>query len=233
MPWVKMSKSLVCSAFWHERREYRCNYVPFSTYNINSMDSLLERHLNNLVRNAFRWSESFLLFKQAFPLREGRGARKDKRRVCGIEWGEGAWASVSPFSLPWARSTCLSAFSRSKFPRADWRVAHRFADGVNGNSVVRVVSRLDFSVRAFASWTPVQIAFKARSCWKSSRDCVCERNTKKLCGFWLAFPGLSVLIRRLFRGSSQLISDSYLVDPASSHMLVSKIKPCMSKYKPH
>ena len=25
---------------------------------------------------------------------------------------------------------------------------------------------------------------------------------------------------------------SYLVDPASSHMLVSKIKPCMSKHKP-
>ena len=25
---------------------------------------------------------------------------------------------------------------------------------------------------------------------------------------------------------------SYLVDPASSRMLVSKIKPCMSKYKP-
>ena len=24
---------------------------------------------------------------------------------------------------------------------------------------------------------------------------------------------------------------SYLVDPASSHMLVSKIKPCMSKFK--
>ena len=26
-------------------------------------------------------------------------------------------------------------------------------------------------------------------------------------------------------------ADSYLVDPASSHMLVSKIKPCMSKHK--
>jgi hypothetical protein len=26
-------------------------------------------------------------------------------------------------------------------------------------------------------------------------------------------------------------NDGYLVDPASSHMLVSKIKPCMSKYK--
>ena len=25
---------------------------------------------------------------------------------------------------------------------------------------------------------------------------------------------------------------NYLVDPASSHMLVSKIKPCMSKNKP-
>ena len=25
--------------------------------------------------------------------------------------------------------------------------------------------------------------------------------------------------------------NSYLVDPASSHMLVSKIKPCMCKYK--
>ena len=27
------------------------------------------------------------------------------------------------------------------------------------------------------------------------------------------------------------LDDGYLVDPASSHMLVSKIKPCMSKYK--
>jgi hypothetical protein len=33
-------------------------------------------------------------------------------------------------------------------------------------------------------------------------------------------------------GRSYSVSDcSYLVDPASSHMLVSKIKPCMSKYK--
>ena len=33
--------------------------------------------------------------------------------------------------------------------------------------------------------------------------------------------------------SSEISSsnDSNLVDPASSHMLVSKIKPCMSKYK--
>ena len=30
---------------------------------------------------------------------------------------------------------------------------------------------------------------------------------------------------------SNVATNSYLVDPASSHMLVSKIKPCMSKYK--
>ena len=34
------------------------------------------------------------------------------------------------------------------------------------------------------------------------------------------------------RGMYFISDGSYLVDPASSHMLVSKIKPCMSKYKP-
>ena len=33
------------------------------------------------------------------------------------------------------------------------------------------------------------------------------------------------------RRSGAQLESSYLVDPASSHMLVSKIKPCMSKYK--
>jgi hypothetical protein len=32
-------------------------------------------------------------------------------------------------------------------------------------------------------------------------------------------------------GTALTNTNSYLVDPASSHMLVSKIKPCMSKYK--
>ena len=41
-----------------------------------------------------------------------------------------------------------------------------------------------------------------------------------LWGFSLGYP----------RGSLGYY-DSYLVDSASSHMLVSKIKPCMSKYK--
>ena len=39
--------------------------------------------------------------------------------------------------------------------------------------------------------------------------------------------GVSILIW----GGRTLERNSYLVDPASSHMLVSKIKPCMCKYK--
>ena len=35
---------------------------------------------------------------------------------------------------------------------------------------------------------------------------------------------LMLLVRRV-------VTRTHLVDPASSHMLVSKIKPCMSKYK--
>ena len=45
------------------------------------------------------------------------------------------------------------------------------------------------------------------------------------------------LLRLLTAGVSSWVASQdqiygrYLVDPASSHMLVSKIKPCMSKYK--
>ncbi len=39
------------------------------------------------------------------------------------------------------------------------------------------------------------------------------------------------VVRTTIVWSVQRRDDSYLVDPASSHMLVSKIKPCMSKYK--
>ena len=42
---------------------------------------------------------------------------------------------------------------------------------------------------------------------------------------------LNALRRCLGAASQDPANDSYLVDSASSHMLVSKIKPCMSKYK--
>lgn len=34
-----------------------------------------------------------------------------------------------------------------------------------------------------------------------------------------------------FHASVGIVKECYLVDPASSHMLVSKIKPCMCKYE--
>ena len=46
---------------------------------------------------------------------------------------------------------------------------------------------------------------------------------------WRLEAGVGMLhARPLFQAA---LNDSYLVDPASSHMLVSKIKPCMSKYE--
>ena len=41
---------------------------------------------------------------------------------------------------------------------------------------------------------------------------------------------LSLLSIECFASCSAFLLDSYLVDPASSHMLVSKIKPCMSQF---
>ena len=51
-----------------------------------------------------------------------------------------------------------------------------------------------------------------------------------VCG---ALDGSSSSMRALGLACVRCLSSvgSYLVDPASSHMLVSKIKPCMSKYK--
>ena len=37
---------------------------------------------------------------------------------------------------------------------------------------------------------------------------------------------------RCYQTQTQLFY-TYLVDPASGHMLVSKLKPCMSKYRPN
>ena len=59
-----------------------------------------------------------------------------------------------------------------------------------------------------------------RSLWRRS-DVPLVTLFPVLASIWRAFPS------RRARAHG-----SYLVDPASSHMLVSKIKPCMSKHKP-
>ena len=74
---------------------------------------------------------------------------------------------------------------------------------------------------------------------------VLGRSSSSAC--WVSWTGRSSSRRRSFLVANPVplgafqaapshreparIQDSYLVDSASSHMLVSKIKPCMSKYK--
>ena len=60
----------------------------------------------------------------------------------------------------------------------------------------------------------------ASNCWMAGVFGWEERDEKGICHMTVIF---------LSRFPS--CYDGYLVDPASSHMLVSKIKPCMSKYK--
>ncbi len=51
-------------------------------------------------------------------------------------------------------------------------------------------------------------------------------------GLWQVFwPRQSLSLSTYMASREAEEDDSNLVDPASSHMLVSKIKPCMSKYK--
>ena len=57
---------------------------------------------------------------------------------------------------------------------------------------------------------------------------LCGRTAEKWC--LQIFPAVRGYTTALTAGIIWLAR--YLVDPASSHMLVSKIKPCMSKYKP-
>ncbi len=45
------------------------------------------------------------------------------------------------------------------------------------------------------------------------------------------FPELSAPTTTYNSSLTGMLNDRYLVDSASSHMLVPKIKPCMSKYK--
>ena len=81
-----------------------------------------------------------------------------------------------------------------------------------------------------------------RLCWSTTQlRSPCSDNPtgmllRKSCRFMpclaLGLGKRMAIVSRCPRASCFVGSQgSYLVDPASSHMLVSKIKPCMSKYK--
>ena len=64
--------------------------------------------------------------------------------------------------------------------------------------------------------------------WVSALDCPNQRPSKRTTLATIVSVGLVG-----FTGSRwcEVAKECYLVDPASSHMLVSKIKPCMCKYE--
>ena len=77
------------------------------------------------------------------------------------------------------------------------------------------------------------------------RECLRMRETHRARGPWPTRPIPTVLLAAFFEttiGAPTALPGAaarrasrrtcYLVDPASSHMLVSKIKPCMCKYEP-
>ena len=57
------------------------------------------------------------------------------------------------------------------------------------------------------------------------------RPAQQWAGFLARAVAVAVANNHGCRTPPRQVEDSYLVDSASSHMLVSKIKPCMSKYK--
>ena len=59
-----------------------------------------------------------------------------------------------------------------------------------------------------------------------------ELLTKKVTSERMLVASIGFIHNNSLRVKCMRMESSYLVDPASSHMLVSKIKPCMSKYKP-
>ena len=91
---------------------------------------------------------------------------------------------------------------------------------------------MGFSVRATASRDSVRIYFYGLGSlcvdWCSQQRCkVGEKKISALAVLVVLSAVDSTLSVRC-----EYVKARYLVDPASSHMLVSKIKPCMSKYKP-
>ena len=86
----------------------------------------------------------------------------------------------------------------------------------------------DRGTRRFQSVGPRDLVAHVNGAWPGLK-CVQIRETNS---HWerMAFWPVRVFQCKAL-AVSKVKESSYLVDPASSHMLVSKIKPCMSKYK--
>ena len=122
-------------------------------------------------------------------------------------------------------------FQRAMFRAvARWEVARCCGKSAH-YSVCTVVCRVCSLVRNFERWRD-GAELGSLLCVYGGVWCVCSclvRNFGCLLRILKSLPLVS--FAGLLMDVLQRLPDSYLVDPASSHMLVSKIKPCMSKYK--
>jgi hypothetical protein len=148
--------------------------------------------------------------------RASRGVRTPlpfTHSVCGNRQGLG---TVRP-------SDCSSRGSRAVVPWPQFQ-AIRLGDSLLGLarrgvcSPHRRAERLAASGYGSSTETVAQLG---------SEKCVARTGPSSLVG-----EGLAPTCRHAVAPRPPCARDSYLVDPASSHMLVSKTKPCMSKYKP-
>ena len=128
-----------------------------------------------------------------------------------------------------AASTCERRWPRRRRTRLMSGVARFFLPGkqclcLNANRPFGVGVTRCASVWPFGLPTVVTLSWYCsvgRVC-KERKSLSCECNALLSAGNGKS----SVVVAAVGR-----LVDSYLVDPASSHMLVSKTKPCMSKYK--
>ena len=161
----------------------------------------------------------------------GKGKKVEARSLG--EAGERDWASSNRCfgaqlsvslalgsSLPLSRLTasCRScrweAIAAGTVRRQSWKFCFLW------DFVLRAPTTLAYlSVEYFDGWEVLLVVYRLHSWW------TCWKTT-----FWISW--ISARLNGQLECSLVLLV-SYLVDPASSHMLVSKIKPCMSKYKPH
>ena len=151
-------------------------------------------------------------------------------RCAGLAWARGPLVSCArPERLSASASGMASCYCRAKLTR------------------VRTQGFLPFCPTQFSSRCPRTQAPRCRR-RRGRRECrtapesddsfldrsgPSKRGSRRSSGVRAASRGRASARKRFEPVSNASRKRSYLVDPASSHMLVSKIKPCMSKYMPY
>ena len=150
-----------------------------------------------------------------------------KRLACGlwvclplVLWTQTSWRLSS-----WRTGSC----GESVWIRGAYRILYCFARIFRLGPVFLAWTAAisNWRVHGFVGWGDV---WMAKWHWNSSSEKYTFNCSNDYASAW-ACSGGTGWPQGYNRQSDPRRKASYLVDPASSYMLVSKIKPCMSKYK--